>query len=82
MLEFIFSNMGYMATQISMTFLEDMNFNATVVVSSSFFRFRAPIFLLVIDQSHQIWNFLNTVMIICLDTYYNFFYSMLGKSSH
>ena len=57
MLEFIFSNMGYMATQISMTFLEDMNFNATVVVSSSFFRFRAPIFLLIIDQSHQIWNF-------------------------
>ena len=50
MLEFIFSNM---ATQISMTFLEDMNFNATVVVSSSFFRFRAPIFLLIIDQSYS-----------------------------
>ena len=45
--------MGYMATQISMTFLEDMNFNATVVVSSSFFRFKAPIFLLIIDQSYS-----------------------------
>ena len=43
-----------MATQISMTFLEDMNFNATVVVSSSFFRFRAPIFLLIIDTEHGV----------------------------